>query len=142
MYPNSFFSIIFIFGLAFESFKKCGGACHNPNFGFVTKTKGLQGCELKESPEVASHTPKSGKKCEGVNPHTPKATLTLGDGLPMDSRNFKERFQGSKLNGLWRSLYHWKAFRMSMFKIGLHCSFGHLKHKLWSKKGPRVKLQV
>jgi len=26
----------------------------------------------------------------------------------MDSQNFKERFEGSKLNGLWRSLYHQK----------------------------------
>jgi len=24
-------------------------------------------------------------KCEGVNRHTPKATPTLGDGIPMDS---------------------------------------------------------
>jgi hypothetical protein len=27
-----------------------------------------------------------------------------------------------------------------MFKIGLHCSFRHLKHKLWPKEGPGVKL--
>jgi hypothetical protein len=49
------------------------------------------------------------RKCEGVNPHTPKATPTLGSGVPVDSRNFRERLQGSNLNGLWRSLYHWKA---------------------------------
>jgi hypothetical protein len=27
-----------------------------------------------------------------------------------------------------------------MFKMGFHCSFGHLKHKLWPKEGPGVKL--
>ncbi len=27
-----------------------------------------------------------------------------------------------------------------MSKVGLHCSFGHLKHKLWPKEGPGVKL--
>ncbi len=27
-----------------------------------------------------------------------------------------------------------------MSKMGLHCSFGHLKHKLWPKEGPGVKL--
>jgi len=75
----------------------------------MTKAKGLQGCEPRGSPEVTSHTPENVIKCEGVNPHTPKATPTLGDGLSVDSQNFKERFQGSKLNGLWRSLYHWKA---------------------------------
>jgi len=30
---------------------------------------------------------------EGVNPHTPKATPTLGDGVPVDFQNFKERFR-------------------------------------------------
>jgi hypothetical protein len=49
------------------------------------------------------------KKYEGMNPHTPKATPTLGDGIPVDSWNFRKRLQGSKLNGLGRSLYHWKA---------------------------------
>jgi hypothetical protein len=68
--------------------------------GSRLKQKGLQGCGPKESPGVTSHAPGSVGKCEGVNPHTPKATPTLGDGVPVDSRNFRERFQGSKLNGL------------------------------------------
>jgi len=80
--------------------------CPNPSFGLVTKANGLQGCGPRESLGVTSHTPGSVGKCEGVNPHTPKATPTLGDGLPVDSQNFKELFQRSKLNGLWRSLYH------------------------------------
>jgi len=29
-----------------------------------------------------------------------------------------------------------------MSKMGLHCSFGHLKHKLWPKEKPRVKLSI
>jgi hypothetical protein len=29
-----------------------------------------------------------------------------------------------------------------MSKMGSHCSFGHLKHKLWPSKGPGVKLPV
>jgi hypothetical protein len=40
------------------------------------------------------------REYEGVNLHTPKATPTLGDGVPLDSKNFKERSQGSKPNGL------------------------------------------
>jgi len=27
-----------------------------------------------------------------------------------------------------------------MSKMGSHCSFGHMKHKLWPKEGPGVKL--
>jgi hypothetical protein len=32
------------------------------------------------------------RECEGVNTHTPKATPILGDGVPVDSQNFRERF--------------------------------------------------
>jgi hypothetical protein len=80
--------------------------------GLRPRQKGLQGCGPRENPGVTSHIPESVRKCEGVNPHTPKATPTLGDGVPVDSKNFRNRFQGSKLNGLWRSLYHWKALKM------------------------------
>jgi hypothetical protein len=83
--------------------------CHNLSFGLATKAKGLQGCGPRGSPGVTSYTHGSVGKCEGVNPHIPKITLTLGDGVPVDSQNFRERFEGSKLNVLWRSLYHWKA---------------------------------
>jgi len=80
------------------------------------KPKGSPGVKAKRSPRakargspgVTSHTPGNVKKCEGVNPHTPKATPTLGSGVPVESRNFRERLQGLNLNGLWRSLYHWK----------------------------------
>jgi hypothetical protein len=76
------------------------GYYRNPNFELTTKAKGLQGCMPKESPGVTSHTPRNVGKCEGVNPHTPKATPTLGDGVLMDFQNFREQFQGSKLNFL------------------------------------------
>jgi hypothetical protein len=88
-----------------------GTVCRNPSFELVTKTKGLQGCrpkgslgvKAKRSPGVTSHTFRNVRKCEGVegvNPHTPKTTPTLGDGIPVDFQNFKKPFQGSKLNGL------------------------------------------
>jgi hypothetical protein len=64
--------------------------CRNPSLGLATKAKGLQGCGPRGSPGVTSYTPGSVRKCEGVNPHTPKATPTLGDGVPVDSRNFIE----------------------------------------------------
>jgi len=62
-----------------------GGDCHNPSFGPLTKAKGLQGCGPRKNPGVTSHTPESVGKCEGVNLHTPRATPTLGDGVPVDS---------------------------------------------------------
>jgi len=85
--------------------------CRNPSLGLTTKAKWLQGCGPRGSLGVTSHAPRSVRKCEGVNPHTPKATPTLGDVVPVDSQNFREQFQGSKLNDLWRSLYHWKVLK-------------------------------
>ncbi len=136
---NSELKSIFLY---FASVKFCNHQCRNPSFGLATKAKGLQGCGLRGGPKVTSHTPGSARKCEGMNPHTPKATPTLEDGVPVDSRNFRDRFEGSNLNGLWRSLYHWKALGTKMSKMGSHCSFGHLKHKLWPKERPGIKLPV
>ncbi len=44
-----------------------------------------------ESHHTLAGVLKSVREYEGVNPHTPKATPTLGDGVSEDSRNFKER---------------------------------------------------
>jgi len=52
--------------------------------------------------------PESERKCEGMNLHTPKGASTLGVGVAMDSKKFKGRLQGPKLNGLKSFLYHWK----------------------------------
>jgi len=76
-------------------------------------------------------------------------TLTLPRQLPlweMESRwtpeisksNFRD--QNSMACDIF--LYHWKALGMYMSKMGSHCSFGHLKHKLWPKEGPGVILPV
>jgi len=58
------------------------------------KAKALQGCGPRGSRGVTSHTPesvRSVRECEGVNTHTPKATPTLGDGVLVDSQNFREQ---------------------------------------------------
>ncbi len=65
--------------------------------------------EARESHRILPGVLESVREYEGVNPHTPKATPTLGNGVLVDFRNFRERLQGSNLNGLWRSLYYGKA---------------------------------
>jgi len=84
----------------------------NPSFGLATKAKG--GCKVAgqegapklrqeeawESHHILPGVLENVREYEGVNPHTPKATPTLGDGVPVDSQNFRERLQGSKLNVL------------------------------------------
>ncbi len=46
----------------------------------------------ERSPGIMSHGPGSAKECERMNPHTHKATPTLGDGVPMESRVFRGKF--------------------------------------------------
>jgi len=45
---------------------------NNPSLGLATKAKGLQGCRLRGSSRITSHTLGSVRKCEGMNPHTPR----------------------------------------------------------------------
>jgi len=47
-----------------------------------------------------SHALESARECEGINPHTPKGTPTLGVRVQVDSQMFRERLQGSKPNRL------------------------------------------
>jgi hypothetical protein len=82
------------------------------------------------------------RKVWGNEPHIPKRTSILGVGVLVDSRMFREWLQRPKPNGSRNSLYHWKAIETWMFKMGSHHPFGHLKHKLWPKKGLGVKLVV
>jgi hypothetical protein len=63
-------------------------------------------------------------------------------GVLQDSQNFRVRLQGSKHLLLGCSLYHWKVIKVWMSKMGLHGPFGHLKHKLWQKERPGVKLAI
>jgi hypothetical protein len=35
-----------------------------------------------------------------------------------------------------------KLLKCKCIKMGSHCSFGHLKHKLWPKERPRIKLVI
>ncbi len=36
------------------------------------QSKGLQGCEPKGKSGITQHTPRSVRRCEGMNPHTPR----------------------------------------------------------------------
>jgi hypothetical protein len=116
--------------------------CHNPSFGFMTKTRACKGANQEGSPGVTFHAPWSVGECKGMNPHTPKWAPTLGVGIQMDSWIFKKKLQGSKPIELKNSLYHWNVLGTEMSKMGSHDPFGHFKHKLWPKEGLGVKLAI
>jgi hypothetical protein len=83
--------------------------CRNLSLELATKTKACKSAGQEGNPRVTFYAPTSAKKCEWMNPHTPKGTPTLGVGVPVDSQIFKEQLQEPKLIGLNHSLYHWKA---------------------------------
>jgi hypothetical protein len=51
-----------------------------------------------EALEVAFHSLGSARECEGMNPHIPKWTTTLGVGVLMDSQIFRGWLQGVKIH--------------------------------------------
>jgi hypothetical protein len=123
------------------TFKTYVKKCCNPSFGLTIKARACKGASQMWSPGVTFHAPGSVRKCEGMNPHTPKWAPTLGVRVPMDSQIFWERLQGSKPIGLRSSLYHWKNLGTYMSKMGSHDPFEHLKHE-WPKEGSGVKLPI
>ncbi len=84
----------------FEIFRVMEHFCHNLNLKLVTKTRACEGAGQVWSPGVTFHAFGNVGKCEGMNPHTPKWTPTLGIGVMLDSQLFKKQFQGSKPIGL------------------------------------------
>jgi hypothetical protein len=113
--------------------------CRNPSLGFATKARVYKVVAQKENRESHNILP---RVWEGVREWTltPQGSSILGVGVPVDSRIFRGRLQGSKLNGLKSSLYQWKYLETYISKMGSHSSFEHLKHKLWPKERWGVKL--
>jgi len=60
----------------------------------VTKVRGCKDAGQKGSPRGRPHDPRSAKECEGIDPHTPKGTPTLGIGISVDSQMFIEQLKG------------------------------------------------
>jgi len=56
----------------------------------VTKARACKVAGQKESLGVTLHVLKSVGKCEGMNPHTTKGAYTLGIGVIVDFRIFRE----------------------------------------------------
>jgi len=70
-------------GEIINDFKDRG--CRNLSLGLMTKGRGCKVAGQKGSPRVMPHALGNARKCEGIGFHSPKGTLTLGVGVPMDS---------------------------------------------------------
>jgi hypothetical protein len=92
--PYIYFISLFIFYYAYSPFFSFGFLqkfyCRNLSLGLTTKARACKVLGKEGSPGVRSHAPGSARKCEGIDPHTPKGTSTLGVGVLVDSRMFRE----------------------------------------------------
>ena len=117
--------------------------CHSPSLGLAIKARTCKGAGQKWSPGIKISC---SRKCKTMwrneLPHSQVSSIILGVEVPMDFQIFKKQLQRSKPIKLRSSLYHWKYFGTKMSKMGLHNPFGHLKHKLWPKKGSGIKLAI
>jgi hypothetical protein len=52
--------------------------CHNPNIRFRIKARAYKGAGQELAQKSYFMLPRSVRECEGMNPHTPKWTPTLG----------------------------------------------------------------
>ncbi len=53
-------------------------ACRNPNLGLATKARGCKVAGQEGSSGVMAHALGSARKCEGIDPHTPKGNSHFG----------------------------------------------------------------
>ncbi len=65
--------------------------CRNLNPGLATKARGCKVASQEGSPGIMLHSPGSAREGEGIGPHTPEGTPTLGIRVSVDSQMFKER---------------------------------------------------
>jgi len=63
--------------------------CRNPSLELTTKARACKGAGQKGSSWVTSHAPRSAKKCEGMNLHTPKWIPILGVGVLINFQIFR-----------------------------------------------------
>jgi hypothetical protein len=76
-----------------------------------------------------------------MNLHTPRE-FHFGNWSPSGLPNLQRAIAGVKIQCLEEFFISLESSRNVDIKMGSHRQFGHLKHKLWPKEGPRVKLAI
>jgi hypothetical protein len=104
--------------------------------------QGVARLQAKKETQESNHMLLGMPKSEGMNPHTPKWTPMLGVGVSNGFPNFQNAIAGVKTHHLIELFVSWKIIEAQMSKMGSHCPFGHLKHKLWPKERSGIKLAI
>jgi hypothetical protein len=123
-------------------FEVINGFCQNCIFPLVLRTwpwvrnqgKGLQRCgpKVKLKNQILCSL-----QCRRVWRNEPthfQMNSHFGNWNPNGLPNFQKEISRVKIHLLKNSLYHWKAFKKNIFKMGSHHAFEYLKHNLWPKR--------
>ncbi len=68
--------------------------CRNLSLGLVTKARGCKVAGQEGSMGVMLHALGNARKCEGIDPHTPKGIPTLGVGILVDFQMLESNYKG------------------------------------------------
>jgi hypothetical protein len=116
--------------------------CCNHSLGLTTKARGCKVAGQEKDPGVTSHVHGSAKECERMNPRTPKWTPMLRVGVPNGFPNFQSAIARVKTHCLEeffisvKNYWNWDVWN------GLASPIRHLKHKLWPKERPGIKVAI
>jgi hypothetical protein len=70
--------------------------CRNPNLKLTTKARGCKVASQEGSPGIMLHAPRSARKCEGIDSHTPKGNSHFGSWSPSGLLNVQRAIPGVK----------------------------------------------
>jgi hypothetical protein len=116
--------------------------CRNPSFGLATKARGCKVAGQVGDPG-AFHMLPGAQRVWGNEPSHSQVNSHVGSWSPKRTPESSERDCRGQNSSPWGVLYIiGKLLKCRCLKLGSHGSFGHLKHKLWAKERPRVKLPV
>jgi hypothetical protein len=115
--------------------------CCNLSLGLATKAKGLQGCGLRRKPGVTQHTPGSVRRCEGMNPHTPRE-FHFGSWSPSGLPHFQKAIWGVKTQWLEEFFISLESSWNADVWNGLSLLIWTSETQVMAKKGPGVKLPI
>jgi hypothetical protein len=114
--------------------------CRNPNLGIATKARACKGASQNWSSRVTFHAPEGLRVWDSVRIEPPHFQMNshFGSWSPNGVSNLHRTIAGVKNHWIEEFLYHWKTLGMQMPKMSLHDPFGHMKHKIYPKKGSGV----
>jgi hypothetical protein len=116
--------------------------CHNLSLGFATKARGVANVQAKRKPENRITYSRECRKVWGSEPSHSQGNSHFGKWSPGGLPKLQRAILGVKIQWVVTFFIPLESSWNVDVKMGLHCSFGHLKHKLWPKEGSGVKLAV